>query len=104
MSATTTVPGSSFSILSMKSRTVTWAVPVQPDPAFSAIAPSRTVIPSGPGVPYCSRSWAGVRPWGTRRRVPEGLSPVQLLEKYGTPGPDGITILLGAVAQKAGSG
>jgi len=41
---------------------------------------------------------------GPRRRVPDDLTPAQLLEEYGTPGPDGTTILLGARAEKAGSG
>ena len=41
---------------------------------------------------------------GPKRRGPEGLPPVQLLAEYGTPGPDGITIMLGAMAEKAGSG
>ena len=41
---------------------------------------------------------------GPVRRVPQGLSPRELLEEYGTPGPDGITIMLGAMAEKAGSG
>ncbi|HTJ76003.1 MAG TPA: AAA family ATPase [Acidimicrobiales bacterium] len=41
---------------------------------------------------------------GPRRRVPTGLTPAQLLEQYGTPGPDGTTLLLGAMAEKAGSG
>lgn len=41
---------------------------------------------------------------GPRRRLPEGLDAGQLLAQYGTRGPDGITILLGALAQRAGSG
>ena len=41
---------------------------------------------------------------GPDRRVPSGLSAVELLDQYGMPGPDGITILLGAMAEKAGSG
>ncbi len=41
---------------------------------------------------------------GSQRRVPEGLTPVEVLERYGAPGPDGTTILLGAMAEKAGSG
>ena len=41
---------------------------------------------------------------GPRRRVPTGLTTGQLLEQYGTPGPDGTTLLLGAMAEKAGSG
>ena len=41
---------------------------------------------------------------GPVRRVPQGLSPQELLDEYGTPGPDGITIMLGAMAEKAGSG
>jgi len=41
---------------------------------------------------------------GPRRQVPDGLTPAQLVREYGTPGPDGITILLGALAEKAGSG
>jgi CO dehydrogenase maturation factor len=41
---------------------------------------------------------------GPLRRVPKGLTPVELPEQYGTPGPDRTTILLGAMAEKAGSG
>lgn len=41
---------------------------------------------------------------GPRRGLPEGLDAGQLLAQYGTRGPDGTTILLGALAQRAGSG
>ncbi|MFN2608850.1 MAG: AAA family ATPase [Acidimicrobiales bacterium] len=41
---------------------------------------------------------------GPVRSTPSGLSPTQLLERYGAPGPDGVTVLLGARAEKAGSG
>lgn len=41
---------------------------------------------------------------GPVRRLPQGLTPAEMLDEYGTPGPDGTTILLGAMAEKAGSG
>ena len=41
---------------------------------------------------------------GPKRHVPVGLAPVELLGGYGFPAPDGVTILLGARAEKAGSG
>lgn len=52
---------------------------------------------------------AGMRPLldqaDGRRSLPEGdLGPAALLERYGHPAPDGVTVLLGARAEKAGSG
>lgn len=41
---------------------------------------------------------------GPQRSVPSNRSAVQLLDEYGTPGPDGITLLLGARVEQAGSG
>ena len=40
----------------------------------------------------------------TRRSVPTTASAAQLLAEYGYPGPDGITVLLGARVEQAGSG
>lgn len=41
---------------------------------------------------------------GPRRFVPTGLTPSQMLATYGLRGPDGVTLLLAARAEKAGSG
>lgn len=41
---------------------------------------------------------------GPIRRLPEGLHASELLAEYGQPGPDGVTILLGARIERAGSG
>lgn len=41
---------------------------------------------------------------GHERRVPEGLAPSRLVCDYGYEGPDGVTILVAARAEKAGSG
>lgn len=41
---------------------------------------------------------------GPTRRVPLDMSPARLLDAYGYPGPDGVTLLLGARAERAGSG
>lgn len=41
---------------------------------------------------------------GSQRSVPSNRSAIQLLAEYGTPGPDGITLLLGARVEQAGSG
>lgn len=38
------------------------------------------------------------------RRLPDGLSPAELLAEYGRSGPDGITLLLGARVERAGAG
>lgn len=50
----------------------------------------------------------GLRPLldqsGSVRHLAAGLSPSQLLAEYGHRGPDGVTIMLGARAEKAGSG
>lgn len=40
---------------------------------------------------------------GGRRQVPS-LQPVELLSEYGLAGPDGVTFVLGARVEKAGSG
>lgn len=52
---------------------------------------------------------AGMRPLldqtDGQRSLPDGdLGPMGLLEVYGHSGPDGVTVLLGARAEKAGSG
>jgi len=39
-----------------------------------------------------------------QRRLPDGLSPTQLLAEYGYAGPDNVTVLLGARSEKAGGG
>ncbi|MGH9150339.1 MAG: AAA family ATPase [Acidimicrobiales bacterium] len=39
-----------------------------------------------------------------RRSVPKDLSPTELIDQYGFDGPDGITLLLGARAERAGAG
>ncbi len=41
---------------------------------------------------------------GPRRTVPPDLTPTQLLDEYAHNGPDGVKIMLGARAEKAGSG
>ena len=41
---------------------------------------------------------------GPRRAVPTGLTPTELLGHYAHDGPDGVKIMLGARAEKAGSG
>lgn len=41
---------------------------------------------------------------GPVRFVPRGLSPSTLLAEYGHDGPDGVTVMLAARAEKAGSG
>jgi CO dehydrogenase maturation factor len=41
---------------------------------------------------------------GTRRSVPVDRSAAELLDEYGYPGPDGVTVLLGARVERAGSG
>ena len=41
---------------------------------------------------------------GTVRFVPRNLSPSTLLSQYGYHGPDGVTLMLAARAEKAGSG
>ena len=41
---------------------------------------------------------------GPRRKVPAGLTPAELLDEYAYDGPDGVKIMLGARAEKAGSG
>lgn len=41
---------------------------------------------------------------GSTRDLPDGLSPGQLLHEYGHCGPDGVTVVLAARAEKAGSG
>ncbi|CAN5500773.1 hypothetical protein BH20ACT2_BH20ACT2_01210 [soil metagenome] len=38
------------------------------------------------------------------RHLPTDLTPPQLVARYGYPGPDNVTILLGARSEKAGSG
>lgn len=40
---------------------------------------------------------------GSTRRVPK-MTPANLLDAYSYPGPDGVTLLLGARAERAGSG
>jgi len=39
-----------------------------------------------------------------RRAIPADQSAAELLAEYGYPGPDGITVLLGARVEQAGSG
>ncbi len=41
---------------------------------------------------------------GPVRHLPEGVSPDRLLREYGYDGPDGVTVVLAAQAEKAGSG
>ena len=41
---------------------------------------------------------------GPARKVPTTLTPSQLLDEYAYDGPDGVKIMLGARAEKAGSG
>lgn len=41
---------------------------------------------------------------GAGRSLPSGRSITGLLAEYGYPGPDGVTVLLGARAERAGSG
>ncbi len=41
---------------------------------------------------------------GGQRSLPVERSATALLAEYGYPGPDGVTLLLGARAQRAGSG
>lgn len=41
---------------------------------------------------------------GPSRFVPVGLTPSQVLADYGLRGPDGVTLLLAARSEKAGSG
>ena len=41
---------------------------------------------------------------GGGRKVPGDLGPLELLERYGHSGPDGVTLLLGARAERAGAG
>lgn len=41
---------------------------------------------------------------GPTRHLPVGVSPGQLLGEYGHCGPDGVTVVLAARAEKAGSG
>ncbi len=41
---------------------------------------------------------------GPRRRVPTGMTPAELLDEYAYDGPDGVKLMLGARAEKAGSG
>ena len=40
----------------------------------------------------------------SKRGVPVDRSAAELLAEYGTPGPDGVTVLLGARVERAGSG
>lgn len=51
---------------------------------------------------------AGLRPLldqsGPQRRVADGQDPRATLEAHGAAAPDGVTLLLGALAEKAGSG
>lgn len=62
-------------------------------------------LAAGAGIP--EDQTARIRPFldqsGERRALPRGLPPLRLQE-YGYPGPDGVTLLLGARAEKAGSG
>jgi len=41
---------------------------------------------------------------GPRRHVPTGLAPAELLDRYGSRGPDDVTVMLAARSEKAGSG
>lgn len=41
---------------------------------------------------------------GPLRSVPVGAGPLSLLQGYGHPGPDQVTLMLAARAEKAGSG
>lgn len=42
---------------------------------------------------------------GGMRSLPDAeMPPAALLRSYGAPAPDGVTVLLGAVAERAGSG
>lgn len=41
---------------------------------------------------------------GPARRLPGGVAPGELLHEYGHCGPDAVTVLLAARAEKAGSG
>lgn len=41
---------------------------------------------------------------GSVRRLPADFSPGQLLDEYGYSGPDGVTVMLAARAENAGSG
>jgi CO dehydrogenase maturation factor len=41
---------------------------------------------------------------GPARHLPVGVAPGRLLHEYGHRGPDGVTVLLAARAEKAGSG
>ncbi len=41
---------------------------------------------------------------GPKRSVPVDMPATELLAEYGTPGPDGVTVLLGARVERAGSG
>jgi len=41
---------------------------------------------------------------GPKRSTPADASAEQLLADYGTPGPDGVIVLLGARVERAGSG
>ena len=63
-------------------------------------------LAAGSGVP--PEEVARLRPFldqrGGGRSTPSGLGPVELLERYGHPGPDGVTLLLGARAERAGAG
>lgn len=51
---------------------------------------------------------ASLRPFldqsGPDRRLPQDLRATELLAAYGQPGPDGVTIMLGARVERAGSG
>lgn len=51
---------------------------------------------------------AGLRPFldqsSTHRQLAQGLTSTQLLERHGLAGPDGTILMLGARAEKAGSG
>lgn len=63
-------------------------------------------LAAGLGIP--DQEAARLRPFldqsGERRSLPQGVRPSRLLAEYGFPGPDGVVVLLGAVAEKAGSG
>ena len=63
-------------------------------------------LAAGTGVP--PEQVARLRPFldqsRPERSVPEGLGPLELLDRYGHAGPDGVTLLLGARAERAGSG
>jgi len=41
---------------------------------------------------------------GPSRHVPADLTPAELLDGYGYPGPDNVTLMLAARSEKAGSG